>query len=240
MLRKAALQAGKDTAYSATEAGKGIEELSKAGISTADILGGGLKGALSLAAAGQLDVGEAAETAATAMTQFNLKGNQVGHVADLLAAGAGKAQGSVHDMGYALKAGGLVASQMGLSIEDTTGALAAFASAGLIGSDSGTSFKSMLQALQNPSSKSAKVMKELGLNVYDAQGQFVGLTQLAGQLQARMQGLTQAQRDQAMAQIFGSDGIRAATVLYKQGAERDQRLDQQDERRRLCGGDRGT
>jgi TP901 family phage tail tape measure protein len=149
-LRKAALQAGKDTQYSATQAADGITELAKAGVSTTDILGGGLKGALNLAAAGQLDVGEAAETAATAMTQFGLSGKQVPHIADLLAAAAGKAQGSVHDMGYALKQSGLVASQFGLSVEDTTGTLAAFASAGLIGSDAGTSFKTMLLSLANP------------------------------------------------------------------------------------------
>ncbi|MGH2165501.1 phage tail tape measure protein, partial [Enterococcus faecalis] len=76
------------------EAAGAIDELAKAGISTKDILGGGLKGALSLAAAGQMEVGDAAEIAATAMTQFGLKGSDVGHVADLLAAGAGKAQGS--------------------------------------------------------------------------------------------------------------------------------------------------
>src|SRR4051812_30358265 len=63
--RAAALKAGKDTQYSATQAAQGIEELAKAGISSADILGGGLKGALDLAAAGGLEVGEAAETAAS-------------------------------------------------------------------------------------------------------------------------------------------------------------------------------
>jgi TP901 family phage tail tape measure protein len=92
-LRQAALQAGKDTTYSATEAAGAVTELSKAGVSTADVLGGGLKGALSLAAAGQLNVGEAAETAAAAMTQFKLSGKDIPHIADLLAAGAGKAQG---------------------------------------------------------------------------------------------------------------------------------------------------
>jgi TP901 family phage tail tape measure protein len=89
-------------------------------VSTADVLGGGLKGALDLAAAGQLSVGEASETAASAMTQFGLKGAAVPHIADLLAAGAGKAQGSVHDMGMALNQSGLVAHQFGLSVEDTT------------------------------------------------------------------------------------------------------------------------
>jgi TP901 family phage tail tape measure protein len=109
-LRGAALQAGKDTQYSATEAAKGITELSKAGVSTADILGGGLKGSLALAAAGQLDVGEAAETAASALTQFKLKGSDIPHVADLLAAGAGKAQGSVADLSAALNQSGLIAA----------------------------------------------------------------------------------------------------------------------------------
>jgi hypothetical protein len=170
-LRAAALQAGKDTQFSATQAADGITELSKAGVSTADILGGGLKGALSLAAAGQLSVGEAAETAASAMTQFKLKGDQIPHVADLLAAGAGKAQGSVHDMGAALNQSGLVAAQFGLSIEDTTGALAEFASAGLTGSDAGTSLKTMLLAIANPSKQTRDEMDSLGISFYDAHRQ---------------------------------------------------------------------
>lgn len=218
-LRAAALAAGKDTQYSATEAAKGITELSKAGVSTADVLGGGLKGALSLAAAGQLDVGEAAETAASAMTQFKLKGDQVPHVADLLAAAAGKAQGSVHDLGFALSQSGLVASQMGLSIEDATGTLAAFASAGLLGSDAGTSFKTMMLALQNPVGKTAELMKSLGISAYDASGNFVGIAKFAGVLQDKLKDLTPQMRQQALAQMFGNDAVRAGTVLYDQGAK---------------------
>ncbi|MEV4767806.1 phage tail tape measure protein [Micromonospora humida] len=217
-LRQAALRAGADTKYSATEAAQGIEELSKAGVSTTAILSGGLAGALDLAAAGELDVAEAAETAASAMTQFKLSGGQVPHIADLLAAAAGKAQGSVHDMGYALSQSGLVAHQMGLTVEDTTGTLAAFASAGLLGSDAGTSLKTAMLMLANPSEKAADLMTELGINAYNAQGQFVGITNLAGQLKAQLGGLTQEQRNAALATIFGSDAIRAASVLYEQGA----------------------
>jgi len=217
-LREAALKAGKDTVYSATEAAGAISELSKAGVSTTDILGGGLSGALNLAAAGGIDVGEAAETAASAMTQFGLSGKDVGHIADLLAAGAGKAQGSVSDLGAALNQSGLVASQMGLGIEETTGTLAAFASAGLTGSDSGTSFKTMLLSLANPSKAATETMTSLGIAAYDAQGNFVGTERLAGQLQAALGGLSQEQRDSALATIFGSDAIRAANVLYTQGS----------------------
>ena len=218
LLRKAAIDAGKSTQYSATEAAGAIEELSKAGVSTADILAGGLSGAMNLAAAGGVDVGEAAETAASAMVQFGLKGKDVSHIADLLAAGAGKAQGSVSDLGMALNQSGLVASQMGLSIEESTGTLAAFASAGLIGSDAGTSFKTMLLSLANPSKEAAETMQQLGISAYDAQGQFIGTERLAGQLQAALGGLSQEQRDSALATIFGSDAIRAANVLYTQGS----------------------
>lgn len=218
-LRELAMRAGADTAYSGEEAAQGINELAKAGVSTNDILRGGLNGALSLAAAGQIEVGDAAELAATAMTQFNLEGKDLGHVADLLAAGAGKAQGSVGDMGYALKQSGLVAAQAGISIEETVGTLSAFASAGLVGSDAGTSFKTMLQKLQNPSEEAQGALEELGISMYDANGEFVGMTSLADQLKTSMQDLTPAQRDAAMATIFGADAVRAANVLYAQGGE---------------------
>lgn len=218
-LRDAALEAGAETVFSATEAAQAIEELGKAGVSTADTLNGGLKGALDLAAAGELAVGEAAEIAASALTQFNLAGTDVPHVADLLAAGAGKAQGSVQDMGQALNQAGLVASQMGLTIEETVGSLASFASAGLIGSDAGTSFRAMLLRLANPTDEAKQAMADLGINVHNAAGQFVGMESLAGQLQDRLGGLTDAQRTQTLALLFGQDAIRSASILYEEGAE---------------------
>lgn len=217
-LTNAALSMGTAYGMSANQVADAQIELVKAGASTKDMLDGALKGALSLAAAGQINVADATQIATVAMTQFGLSGRDVPHVADLLAAGADKALGSVSDLGYALAQGGLVASQMGLSVEDTVGALSAFAQAGLLGQDAGTSFKTMIQALQNPSTQSAGMMRELGLQVYDTSGKFVGLTTFAGQLHDKLAPLTQAQRDQAMATIFGSDAVRAATVLYQQGA----------------------
>lgn len=218
-LREAAIKAGADTSYSAKEAADAITELSKAGVTTKDILGGGLTGALSLAAAGSMEVADAAELAATAMVQFKLKGDQIPHLADLLAAGAGKAQGSVQDLGAALNQSGLIAASTGLSIEETTGGLAAFASAGLLGSDAGTSFKTMLQSL-TPNSKAAKEeMERLGFSAVDADGNFKSLSEIAGGLQSSMSRLTEAERAASMEIIFGSDAVRAANVLYEQGAK---------------------
>jgi TP901 family phage tail tape measure protein len=219
LLRDAALEAGKRTVYSATESASAIEELAKAGISTTDILAGGLDGALDLAAAGGLDVAEAAGIAAVALKQFNLDGKQMSHVSDLMAAGAGKAMGDVGDLGMALRQAGQVANSTGLSIEETTAGLAAFAAAGLIGSDAGTSFKSMLQRLTPQSAQAQAEMDRLGISAYDASGNFIGLADFAGNLQDALRDLTPQQRNAAEATIFGSDAVRAANVLYEQGEQ---------------------
>lgn len=218
-LSAAALDAGARTVFSAAEAANAIEELAKAGVSTADILGGGLDGALDLAAAGGLGVAEAAGIAATALKTFGLEGRDMSHVADLLAAGAGKAMGDVTDLSAALNQSAMVANATGLSIEETTATLAAFASQGLLGSDAGTSFKSMLQSLTPTSAKARETMDELGISAYDAQGNFIGLAEFAGNLQNGLKDLSVEQQQAALKTIFGSDAIRAATVLYSEGEE---------------------
>jgi len=218
-LRDAALEAGARTVFSAEEAANAIEELAKAGVSTTDILNGGLDGALDLAAAGNLAVADAAGIAATALKTFNLQGSDMAHVADLLAAGAGKAMGDVTDLSAALNQSSMVAHATGLSIEETTAGLSAFASQGLLGSDAGTSFKSMLQALNPTSVKSAQLMKDLGISAYDSQGNFIGLAKYAGVLQRALADKSTEERQSALSTIFGSDAIRAATVLYSEGAD---------------------
>jgi TP901 family phage tail tape measure protein len=218
-LRDAAVEAGAKTVFSATESANAIEEMAKAGVDAKDILGGGLSGALDLAAAGGLGVADAAGIAATALQVFKLNGSDMSHVADLLAAGAGKAMGDVQDLSMALAQGGQVAAATGLTIEETTAGLAAFASQGLLGSDAGTSFKTMLQRLTPQSAEARAKMDELGISAYDANGQFIGLAKFAGNLQGAMKDLTPEARNAAMSVIFGSDAVRAANVLYQEGAE---------------------
>jgi TP901 family phage tail tape measure protein len=217
-LRASALQAGKDTKFSATEAAAGQEALAKAGVGVADIVGGALTGALNLAAAGNLDVAGSAEVAASAMTTFGLKGTDVSHIADLLAAAAGKAQGEVSDMAFALRQSSAVAAQMGLSVEQTTGALAMFASAGLTGSDAGTSFKQMLLSLIPNSARAADAMEKYGLSFFTANGELKSFTDIAGELQQGLGNLTQEQQASALKTIFGADAYRVAAVAMKGGA----------------------
>lgn len=219
LLSASAIEAGADTSYSAREAADAQEELAKAGLSTSDILSGGLKGSLSLAAAGTMEVADAAAIASTTLKQFNLDGSQTEHVADLLAAGAGKAQGEVADLGLALNYVGPVVAGLGVSLEETVGTLALFAEKGQLGEKAGTGLRGVLMSLTAPSALAAKEMAAVGLNVFDAQGKFVGLANVAGQMQGIYADLTDAERTASLGRIFGNEQITAANILYQGGAE---------------------
>lgn len=218
-LRDKAIEAGSRTVYSATESADAIDELAKAGMSVQNILNGGLDGALDLAAAGNMDVAKAAEIAASALGQFGLDGSQASHVADLLAAGANTAQGDVSDMGEALNMVGTTASQMGMSIEDTIGALTALASKGITGSAAGEQLRSALIGLSSASGPCREQMQELGISLYDSQGNFVGLANFAGQLKTALSKLTPEQRANAMGILFSNAAMNAGNILYEEGAE---------------------
>lgn len=216
-LRAAAIEAGASTVYSASDSADAINDLGKAGMSVTDILTGGLSGALNLAASDGMAVGDAAEYMANALSMFHLKGSQASQVADTLAAGAGKAVGNVSDFGEALNNCGAQANSFGMNVQETTGILALFAQNGTIGAEAGTQLNSMLMKLAAPSTEASNTMKELGISAYDAQGHFVGMAKFAGQLQKAEKGLTDEQRNQANATIFGSYAIKAANYLYEAG-----------------------
>ena len=220
--REAALQAGASTVYTASESAGAINDLAKAGMSVSDILSGGLTASLNLAAAGQMDVGNAAEYMSQALTMFHLSGKNAASTADALAAGADKAVGNVSDFGDALNNCGVMANSFGMNLQETVGVLGLFAQNGIVGAEAGTQLNSMLMRLAHPASDAEGTMKELGISTHDASGKFVGMANLAGQLHDKLGKLTDQQRQEAEATIFGSYAIKGAGIIMdagKQGVE---------------------
>ncbi|HDT6613870.1 TPA: phage tail tape measure protein [Bacillus paranthracis] len=277
-----AVEMGEKTKYSSVEAGQGIEELIKAGVSLTDIINGGLEGALNLATAGELELGDAAEIASTALNAFKDDNLSVAQAADLLAGAANASATSVGEMKFGLSMVSAVAAGVGLSFKDTTTALALFAQNGLKGSDAGTSLKTMLANLIPKSNEAYDMFSDLGLITidtgkamqflgekgikptsnsfkdvtgalseyaakqagvkagsekaekafqkltfetgimtnafFDSNGNLKEMSDIAEILQMAMQGLTAEQRQSYMYTLFGSDAIRAANILYKEGA----------------------
>lgn len=220
-LSATALQLGQDSSLAgigATDAAKAMAELAAAGVSVDDIIGGAARGALLLASAGGIDVARAAEIAANALNQFGLSGNQAGHVADLLAAAANASSADVGDLGESLKFVGPIAKSMGLSIEEVVATLAEFGAQGIKGSQAGTSLRSIISSLADPSEKAKNAIKDLNLQFFDQQGHMKSIAGISEELKTKLGGLNDQQRAQALSTLFGNEALSAATILYGEGA----------------------
>lgn len=215
--RKQAMKAGADTKFSALDAAKAQTELAKGGASVAQIAKGGLKSALALAAAGELDLALAAETSANAMNLFGLEGKQAMKVADMLATAANATTADVEDFSMALKMGGSVAKMAGLSFGETVLALEALAKIGIRNSDAGTSLKTALIQLLKPTAKQAELAHKLNLEFVDQHGNFKDLADISEMLRDKLGGMTAAQRTAALATLAGTDGVRTLSALYDAG-----------------------
>lgn len=222
----AAIKAGADTAFSAADAADAIGELAKAGVSTKDILNGGLTASLNLATAGELDLKEAAEITSTALNAFKRDGMTATQAANQLAGAANASATDVHELKYGLSMVAPVASGLGLSFRDTTNALAVFAQNGLKGSDAGTSLKTMLMNLQPQTKAQRNMMMDLGIVTEDgankfftAEGKIKSFAEISQVLKDHLSGLTDAEKQMALKTMFGTDAVRAATIAMNEGAD---------------------
>ncbi|MGI1828794.1 phage tail tape measure protein [Bacillus safensis] len=221
-----AIKLGESTSFSATETAQATEELVKAGVTTKDIINGGLAGALDLAAAGNLNLADAAEIASTALNAFKADSLSVSEAADILAGAANASATDVGEMKFGLAQVSAVASGIGMSFKDTATALAVFAQNGIKGSDAGTSLKTMLSRLEPQTKQQREEMMDLGLitadgtnKFFDQAGSLKDLASISGLLQNAFKGLTDQQRQSSLQTLFGSDAVRAGTVFYKEGAK---------------------
>ncbi len=211
-----ALEMGRVTSFSAGQAAQAQLELAKSGM-TAEQVMGALPGVLDLAAAGGLDLANAAEIASNTLNAFGLPAAEAATVANTLAAAANASSIEVTDLADGMKMAGSVFASNGQSVETLATAMAVLGNNAIKGSDAGTSLKTMMMRLAAPTKEGAGAMAELGISVYDAQGKMVPFEQVIGSLQKATAGLSDEQRNSALNTIFGADAIRSASILIGEG-----------------------
>ncbi|WP_373454421.1 phage tail tape measure protein [Rhodococcus sp. 05-2255-3B1] len=201
---------------SASDAAAAMTELAKGGFSVQQSMDAA-KGTLQLAAAAQIDAASAATIQSQALQSFGLNADYAATVSDVLANSANASSAEITDVAMGLAQSGAVANQFGMSIEDTAATLGVLANAGIQGSDAGTLLKSTLLALTDQSNPAQGAIEDLGLTVYNAQGQFVGMSELFRQLDEAAASMSPELYQAATATLFGSDAMRLAGVAAEQG-----------------------
>lgn len=215
-LKEQAKQLGADTAYSATEAAEGMENLASAGFDANEIMAA-MPGMLDLAASSGEDLAGSADIAASTLRGFGLAASDAGHVADVLAKNAADTNAAVMDTGEAMKYIAPVAKSAGWSLESVTAAIGTMADAGIKGSQAGTILRGAMTRLMKPSKNAAEAMKSIGFNAYDSSGKMKPLSTITDELKTKTSKLSDEQRDNVIATIMGQEALSGMNVLMDAG-----------------------
>ena len=236
-----AKEMGSTTAFTATQAADALNYLALAGYD-ANKAAEVLPSVLTLAAAGGMDLAYASDLVTDAMASLNLEANKqnVDEFGNKLAKAASKANANVSQLGEAiLTVGGTAANLKGGTTELTT-ALGLLANVGIKGAEGGTHLRNIILSLQSPTDDATKLMEQLGLQVYDAQGNMRGLNDILTDLNSSLAGLTQGQKDSVINALFNKTDLAAVNGLLAAQGEQWESLAQQIDAAGEAAGDSGA
>jgi hypothetical protein len=172
-VKKLALALNSTVPFDASEIMAAAVELGKAGMDYDKIMGT-LGGTLNLAAAGGLDLANAAEIAVNVMTSMRLPMKNIDQAqesmtraADVLSYAANKSTTDVRLMGETFKYVGPIAAASGLSIEDVAAAAMVMANNGIKGAEAGVAMRSALVRMVKPTKPMLAALERLNVNLND-------------------------------------------------------------------------
>lgn len=224
MLRKKAKEMGAETNFTATQAAEGLNILAMSGYDaerSVDMIAD----VLHLAAAGSMDMSDAAGYISGAMKGFNDETKSSGYYADLMAKGATLANTSVSQLGDALSGAAAMGSAYSQSAEDMTISLLRLAEQGEVGSNAATMLSAAMANVYTPMDQAKQAMDELGVSAYDDLGAARDFNAVINDLSEAIErnaGGSEELANQYKDLIFGKQGLQAYNKLVVTGTEKQE------------------
>lgn len=225
-LSEFAQEMGRTTKFTASESAEALNYMALAGYDASTSMQM-LPNVLNLAAAGTMDLGRASDMITDSQTAFGITLERTSQMVDEMAKAASTGNTSVEQLGDAfLTVGGLAKELNGGMIELADGsklemdgvqelevALTAMANAGIKGSEAGTHMRNMLLKLSDPTKDGAMALEEMGVNVFDTEGNMRSLTNIIGDLNTAMGDMTQQQKISTISDLFNTRDVASAEAL---------------------------
>lgn len=212
LLSDAAKEAGSTTQFSATQSAEALNYLALAG-NDAQTSVSLLPTVLNAAAAGGLDLGYASDLITDSMSALGLETEDTTTFVDQLAKTSQKSNTSLGQLGEAiLTVGGTAKKLKGGTVELNT-ALGILADNGIKGAEGGTALRNVILSLSAPTDTAAKELKKLGVNAYDANGNFRSLDDIFIDLYKSTDQLSESAKNQAFTKIFNKTDLKAVEAL---------------------------
>lgn len=213
MLEQKAKDMGASTKFSATEA---LGYMALAGWD-AEQMAAGLEPSLKLAGAAGMELGQATDIVTDTMSMFGMEANEATKMTDMLAYAQANSNTDVQMLGEALKYCGASANAMGYDLADTTALLGTFADQGLKGSSAGTTLNAMFRDMKDKAEKGAIAIGKTKVSIVDAQGNYRDMTDILADVNKATEGMTMAQRDSALSNIWGTQALKGINMAFEAG-----------------------
>jgi TP901 family phage tail tape measure protein len=208
---------GATTAFSASQAGQGMEFLARAGANTDEIISA-LDGTMAAAAADGMSLADATNFVAQVVKGMGLSFGEATRVADVLALTSARSNTNISQLGSGFQYAAAQSRTMGFSLETTAAALGKIADSGLQGSIGGTSFTNMLVKLAKPSKAAGKFMQNFGIALSTTSGEMVPLPRIVEQFSKALGTIKDpVKQARMMTELFGVRGQKAFAALRNAG-----------------------
>lgn len=209
---------GATTKFTATQAAEALNYLALAGYKTNDAIAL-LPTILNLASAGGMDLASASDMVTDAMSALGIKMEDAEKFTDELAKAAQNSNTSVAQLGEAILTIGATARGMENGTVELSTSLGVLANAGIKASEGGTHLRNMLLSLESPTDDAKGLLDELGVSVYDAEGNLRGINTIFQDLKTSMSGFTTEEINNVMATLFNKRDLASANYLLEASGE---------------------
>lgn len=171
------------TVFSAKQAADAMVVFSLAGLRANETLKA-TGPALDLAAAGQIEIAQAADIALTIMKQFGYEADHLPVLLDVLGKAMSTANTDILLLGEGFKKVGLAANTAGQDFHEVTAALQILSDAGSKGEEGGTALRGIYASLTSQSPEAVAELQKLGVSIADAKRNVKPLSQILTELSA--------------------------------------------------------
>lgn len=211
-LGELAKKMGSETAFSASECGGALNYLALAGYDTQEMCDT-LPTVLNLAAAGDIELASASDMVTDAMSALGMGVDEASTMVDQMAKTASSTNTSVAQLGEGILTIGATAKSIKGGTAELNTALGILANNGIKGAEGGTHLRNIILSLQNPTDKAAVSMEQLGVDVYDSQGNMRSMNDILDDLNTSMAGMTSADKSNIINNIFNKTDLSSVNAL---------------------------
>lgn len=211
-LEAKAREMGSTTSKSAKDAADAMGYMALAGWDVDQMLTG-IKPVLDLSIATQMDLARASDLVTDTMAGLKLEVKDIPRYLDIVTAAQSNSNTSAEQLMEAYLNVGATVSNLGIPLEESSAALGVLANSGLKGAHAGTKMNSILMRMTAQTKVAKVAWNNMGVEVYDSNGKFRGLTTILSEARVSLGKMTKEQQQYALKQAVGTDNVVAFQTM---------------------------